>query len=94
MTLENPEYRDHEFNIVEICSKILRLTNLENFYLFISFNSGIQSLSKIKDKKKIESCQRICEYLEEKMDDLWITDSRVKLLEIFKFPNFCEDMYT
>ena len=41
MTFTNPKYRKQEFNMEEICSKILKISNLEDLYLFLSFNSGI-----------------------------------------------------
>lgn len=41
MTLTKPKYRKQKFNIEEICSKILKLSNLEDLYLFLSFNSGL-----------------------------------------------------
>ena len=56
MTFTNPEYRKEEFNKEEICSKILKLSNLEDLYLFLNFNSSVQAISFEKDRKRIESC--------------------------------------
>ena len=39
----------------------------------------------IRDYKRIETCQKICEYLEEKISNKWITDSLVKLLRLRAF---------
>ena len=41
MTINNPEYKTQEFNLEEICSKILKLSNLEDLYLFLNFHSAL-----------------------------------------------------
>ena len=41
MTFDIPEYRKQEFDIEEMCSKIEKLTNFEDLYLFLSFNSAV-----------------------------------------------------
>ena len=76
MTLTHPEQMKEEFNIEEICSKILKLQNLEDLYLFLSFNGGLQNLSLDTDIKRIESCIRICEQLEEKNYNFANKDSK------------------
>ena len=51
MTLTNPEYMGLEFELEELKNKILKLKNLEDLYLFISFNSIVLEL-KVKDPRR------------------------------------------